>query len=107
VHLDYRLGSHFYVFLLYSSLYPYNGHFFAISGKDRSLPYKPENKCIFDLFSAYYLFRANPDDTLSFIDNLAQEVCQKWNDKYSSKEVTIIGYSLKKSEKDLKKMYPG
>jgi len=73
----------------FSTLYPYNGHFFAISAKDRTLSYRPETKVVVDIYSAYCLFKRNPKQTLNAINSMVQSICAAWNTKYSSKQVYI------------------
>lgn len=70
-----------------SKLYPFNEHFFAISAIDRTLSYAPETKIVLDIWSAFKILRENAGFTAHKLSKQAKELCEKWNDKYSRKEV--------------------
>jgi len=69
--------------ILFSTIFPLNGHFFIVDAEDGILSYKPCTKNLIDLHSAYTIFCKDPTDTLSTVEQAAKEICSSWNDSYS------------------------
>ena len=73
----------------FSLLYPLNGHYFVISGIDRTLSYTPETRSVLDIASAYTVFCKLSNLTVHKISKQVTEICEKWNLKYEAKQVRL------------------
>lgn len=66
-----------------------NGHYFVISGIDRTLSYTPETRSVLDIASAYTVFCKLSNLTVHKISKQVTEICEKWNLKYEAKQVRL------------------
>ena len=86
------------MFLFFRPIYPVGKLFFLIQTKDHAKYYAPENKIVIDIQAGVKFFE-DKVGILKHVEELTQELCNKWNDTYLDRPqvITLRVFLIKKS----------